>query len=403
MFNKKNFFINQFLKPKLINYNLKKTKKVFNIFKSDLKNDKIPLFNSFEKKYNFSFSKNLVTKCSRYRNIIIIGMGGSILGAKAIKSFFRKKDKKSFFFFDNLDDNLIINYKKIKNLKNSCFIIISKSGNTLEVLTNLSLIFPKSLLKNKLIFITENKNSILQNLAKRLNAEVIEHKEFIGGRYAVLSEVGMFPAALMGLNIKKFKNLKNLINNKKFISTLLYNVTYIYTLQQKKIRNSTLISFNSRLNDLCFWYQQLVGESLGKNGKGITPTVAFGPKDLHSVMQLFIDGPKDKFFTFFSFKEKINKYKNAENIILKNVHYLKNKSLENVTNAQLEATKIVFKSKKIPFRHIIFEKDNESELGKIITFFVLETILLSRLMTVNPFNQPAVELVKKETKKILLD
>ena len=402
MLNKNNFFINQSLNSKLINHNLKKTKKIFNLFRSDLKNDKIPLFNSYEKKYNFSFSKNLIKKCSKYQNIIIIGIGGSILGAKAIKSFFREKVKKNFFFFDNLDNNLIANYKKIKNLKNSCFIIVSKSGNTLEVVTNLSLILSKSILKNKLIFITENKNSILQNLAKRFNAEVIEHKEFIGGRYAVLSEVGMLPAALMGLSIKSFKNLKNLINNKKFISSLLYDVACIYTLQQKNIRNSALISFNSRLNDLCFWYQQLVGESLGKNGKGITPTVSFGPKDLHSVLQLFLDGPKDKFFTFFSSEEKREKYKIGRNIISKNVHFLKNKSLEDVINAQLEATKIVFKSKKIPFRHIIFKNNNESELGRVITFFVLETILLSRLMTVNPFNQPAVELVKKETKKILL-
>ena len=402
MLDKNNFFVNQSLNLKLINHNLKKTKKVFNLFKNDLSNNKIPLFKSFDKKYNFSFSKNIVKNCSRYQNIIIIGMGGSVLGAKAIKSFFKQKVKKNFFFFDNLDDDLITNYKKIKNLKNSCHIIISKSGNTLEVVTNLSLIFSKSLLKNKLIFITENKNSVLQRIAKQFNAKIIEHKEFIGGRFSVLSEVGMFPAALMGLRIENFKNLKNLINNKKFISSLLYNVACIYTLQQKNIRNSMLISFNSRLNDLCFWYQQLVGESLGKKGKGITPTVSFGPKDLHSILQLFLDGPKDKFFTFFSSEDKNEKYKMSKSIIHKNMHFLKNKSLKKVVNAQLEATKNVFKSKKIPFRHIIFKSNNEDELGKTITFFVLETILLSRLINVNPFNQPAVDLVKKETKKILL-
>ena len=174
-------------------------------------------------------------------------------------------------------------------------------------------------------------------------------------------------------------------------------------MQQRNIRNSTLISFNSKINDLCFWYQQLVGESLGKKGKGITPTVSFGPKDLHSVLQLFLDGPKDKFFTFFSSEDQNEKYKISKNIITKKMHFLKNKSLENVVNAQLEATKIIFKSKKIPFRHIIFKKNNEDELGRVVIFFMLETFLISQLMNINPFNQPAVELVKKETKKILLD
>ena len=115
---------------------------------------------------------------------------------------------KNVFFFDNLDPNLYLKYKKIKNLNNSCFIVSGKSGRTIETIMNLGTIFSKNLLKNKLIVISEPTDNALMTIANKYQAEVIEHKEFISGRYSVLSETGMFPAALMGLNLAKFKNLK---------------------------------------------------------------------------------------------------------------------------------------------------------------------------------------------------
>ena len=376
---KNNFFLNY----KKYYQNLKKTKKLFNSFKLELNNFEIPLFEIYKKDYVFDFNREIVKKFSKYKNIIILGMGGSILGIKSIYSFLRKKIKKEVFFFDNLDPNLYLEYKKIKNLKNSCFIVISKSGDTLETITNLSLIFSESLLKNKLVIITELKNNSLVNIGNKLNAEIIEHKDFIGGRYSVLSEVGMFPAALMNLNIAKFKNLRKLIGNKHFMFSLINSVSSIYTLNAAGVKNSVILNYDSQLNDLCLWHQQLVGESLGKTGKGITPIVSTCPKDHHSLLQLYLDGPKDKFFTFFSSSPS------------------KSKKLEFILNAQCEATKNIFQKKKIPYRHFIFKKNGEDEIGSVFTFFVLETILLARLMKVNPYDQPAVEQVKIETRKFL--
>ena len=401
MLKKGNFFKNYFISSSKYSKNLKKTKKIFNSFLIDLKNNQIPLLDSYEKNYEFDFSATTVKKFSKYRNIVVIGMGGSILGTKSIYSFLKKRIKKDVFFFDNLDLNLSLKYKKIKNLKNSCFIIVSKSGDTLETITNLGTIFSENLLKNKLIIITEITDNALMAIANKYNAEIIEHKEFIGGRYSVLSETGMFPAALMGLNLMKFKNLKRLINNKNFISSLIQNVASIHTLNSKKINNSVILNYDSSLNDLGYWYQQLVAESLGKQGKGINPILSFGPKYHHSLLQLYLDGPKDKFFTFFNSSKRENKLKVARGIIPNNMGFLINKNLEFIINAQCNATKNIFKLKKIPFRQITFNKKNEDELGEIFTFFVLETILLSRLMNINPFDQPAVEQVKIETKKIL--
>ena len=401
MLKKDNFFKNYFVNSKKYYENIKKVKKTYSSFLVDLKNFKIPLLESYEKDYKFDFSAATVKKFSKYKNIIIFGMGGSILGTKSIYSFFKKKIKKEVFFFDNLDSNLNLEYKKIKNINNSCFIVVSKSGNTLETITNLGTVFSKTLLKNKLIIITEITDSALMAIANKYDAEIIEHKEFIGGRYSVLSESGMFPVALMGLNLMKFKNLKTLIKNKNFVSSLIQNVAGIYTLQLNRINNSVILNYDSSLNDLGYWYQQLIAESLGKQGKGINPILSFGPKDHHSLLQLYLDGPKDKFFTFINSSKEENKFKITGDIIPSNMRFLKNKNLEFIINAQCKATKNIFELKKIPFRQITFSKKSEDQLGEIFTFFVLETILLSRLMKINPFDQPAVEEVKIETKKFL--
>ena len=402
MLKKSNFFKSYFINSSKYYKNIIRTKKVFNSFLIDLENSNIPLLGSFEKDYEFNFSTKTVKKFSKFKNIVIIGMGGSILGTKSIYSFLKKKIQKKVFFFDNLDSNLNLKYKKIKNLKNSCFVVVSKSGNTLETIANLSTVFSKTLLKNKLIIITEIIDSSLANIGNKYKAEIIEHKKFISGRYSVLSEAGMFPAALMGLDLMKFKNLKMLIKNKNFVSSLIQNVASIHTLNSKKINNSVILNYDSGLNDLGYWYQQLVAESLGKKGKGINPILSFGPRDHHSLLQLYLDGPKDKFFTFFNSSKKENKFKIGRNIIPNNMSFLKNKNLEFIINAQCDATKNIFKLKKIPFRQITFRKKDEDELGKIFTFFVLETILLSRLMNINPFDQPAVEQVKNETRRFLI-
>ena len=386
MLKKNNFFKNYFNNSFTYNKNLKKTKKIFKSFLIDLESNEIPLLKSFERDYEFDFSNATVKKYSKYKNIVVIGMGGSILGTKSIFSFLKKRIKKKVFFFDNLDQNLYLKYKRIKNTSNSCFIVVSKSGNTLETITNFNKIRLKNLLKNKLVVITELKDSDLMKIASKYNAEIIEHKEYISGRYSVLSESSMFPAALMGLNLYKFKNLKMFIKDKNFVSSLIQNVSCIYTLNAQGINNSVIFNYDSSLKDLGYWYQQLLAESLGKKGKGINPTLSSGPRDHHSLLQLYLEGPKDKFFTFFNFSAKGSK---------------ENKKIESIIQAQCRAVKNIFNSKKIPFRQITFGKKSENELGKIFTFFVLETILLSRLMNINPFDQPAVEEVKIETKKFL--
>ena len=240
----------------------------------------------------------------------------------------------------------------------------------------------------------------MRKIAEKLKADIIDHNNFIGGRYSVLSEVGMLPAELMGLDTKKFKQLNNLIKNKNFLKQLINNVaSQLYFIEKGKY-NSIIINYDEKSENLLNWYQQLVAESLGKNKSGLFPIVSNMPKDNHSVMQLYLDGFKNNFFTFFYVKEK-NSLKVKNNKILKSQSYLGNKSIDQIIFAQKKATENVFSKKNIPFRGFEIYKRDEKTLGELFCFFILETILIGRSLKMNPFDQPAVELIKTETKKIL--
>jgi len=274
-------------------------------------------------------------------------------------------------------------------------IIISKSGSTLETIVNQN-IFSNS----KKIFITENKKSYLLNLALNLKSEIIEHRNFVGGRYSALSEVGMLPAELLGLKSEKFKKFDNLIKNKNFINTLINNVDMMNRLYSSGKTNSVILNFDKSSTGLLEWYQQLLSESLGKRGKGFFPIISNLPKDNHSLMQLYLDGNKNNFFTIFdSIDYKTPKIKNKN--LLPGYSFLKNKSIKSVLIAQKEAVKNVFKKQNLKFRNFEILKKDEESLGIIFTYFMLETILLGKLMKLNPFDQPAVESIKKETKRTL--
>ena len=320
-------------------------------------------------------------------------MGGSSLGTKAIYDFLKHKIKKKFQFIDNLNSKCLIG-----NKKNYTNLIVSKSGNTIETIVNSNVIIKN---KDKNIFITEDRNSYLNSFAKKLKADVIHHNNFIGGRYSVLSEVGMLPAELMGLNSDKFKRFNYLVKNKNFINNLILNVNSIIYFVKKKKFNSIIINYDKKSESIFQWYQQLVAESLGKKKKGILPIVSNMPRDNHSVMQLFLDGFENNFFTFFYTKEKkSNKINN--NLILKTQNKLKNKKISDVSYLQKLATENVFRKKNIPFRSFEIKERNEKTLGELFSFFILETILLAKCLNLNPYDQPAVELIKKETNKLLI-
>ena len=366
--------------------------------KDEIMEDKNNLFKSFlpNSKYNFNFQS--IKKFNNFRTVIVIGMGGSILGTKAIYSFLKHKIKKKFVFIDNLDQDFLSKIKQECKLAKTLFLIVSKSGNTNETIINSSY-FKFFFKKSNTIIISENKNNILCKFAKSKGFDFIKHNPFIGGRYSVFSEVGMLPAYLMGLNPKNFKkNLPKLLNSKKTLSN---SIKQLLKIKIKKFKVVILFNYVPELNDFLFWLQQLLAESLGKKKKGFIPVVSNAPKDHHSLLQLYLDGPKDKIFYVFSSKSKKNLKLNCD-VFGKEMSYLNKKSYQDVKVSQKNAFIEILKKNRTPFREIVIKKFDENTLGKLFLLFIFETIALGKMMKINPFDQPAVEKVKVLTKKFLI-
>lgn len=379
---------------------LKKIKKI-EIDNLNLSNNKNSVYNTLSKNYKFNFKFQDLQNFRKFKNIAIIGMGGSVLGSMAIYKFLKNKIKKNLFFFDNIDHENVLNFNsKIKN-SSTLFLVISKSGNTIETIANfLSLNKIKKNQRN-IILISEKKNNILFKVANKFNLFYIEHKSSIGGRYSVLSEVGVVPAYLMGLNILKLrKNVRRYFFNKekKYLRDSCVKIANL--IEQKKFKSLVFLNYSPKLEYFLYWCQQLIAESLGKKKRGLLPIISNVPKDHHSLLQLYLDGPKDKLFHIFSVDE-ISKNKIKTRKLTNNLDYLHNLDLLTIKNAQKKALIKTFKKKKIAFREFRIKKNNEETLGELFAYFILETSIIGKILEINPFDQPAVEQVKKTTKNIL--
>lgn len=374
--------------------------KIFNQILADITTSGKTL-NVLNKDFIFNFKQKDLNKFRKFKSIAVIGMGGSILGTEAIYNFLGEKIKKKVYFFNDLNIENITNFKKKENLDKTLILIISKSGSTIETISNAFILKTIKKKSKNVIIISEKKNNFLYNLSRKNNLFYIEHKNYIGGRYSVLSEVGMVPTYLMDLNTKKlrahtFKYLRG--KNKKFLQESTIKLSKLLTLN--KISNIVFLNYFPKLEKFLFWCQQLIAESLGKRGKGFFPIVSNVPKDHHSLLQLYLDGPKDKIFYIFShneiFKEKINisRFTNEKSLLNK-------KKINEVKNAQKKALIEVLKLKKIPFREFEINKINEQALGELFSYFMLETVIIGKLSKINPFDQPAVEQIKDYTKKFL--
>ena len=310
MINTKLYFKDSINSKKTKNVQLKslskKFDKIFLEIESDIKNTKKTL-NVLDKNFNFNFNFKDLNKFKKFKTIALIGMGGSILGAEAIYNFFQTKIKKRIFFFNDLDENKITNFKKEENLKNVLFIIISKSGNTVETLSNT---FALNILKKNsknIIIISEKKNNLLFVLSKKLNLFYIEHKDYIGGRYSVLSEVGIIPAYIMGIDITKLRlnileSLKG--KNKNFLKKSSIKIARL--LNSKKKNSLIFLNYFPELEKFLYWYQQLIAESLGKKGKGFLPVVS-NPKDHHSFYSYILMGQRINYFIFLLMRVNLRK------------------------------------------------------------------------------------------------
>ena len=391
---KKKFFNNFSLKR--ISRNFPKIEK--EIF-SEIENTSKTL-HILNKNFKFNFSFKDLKSFKKYNSIVIIGMGGSILGSESIYQFLENKIKKKFYFFDDINVRKNTLFKKKKELKKTLFLVISKSGKTVETISNflsLGILYKNS--KN-IIIISEKSNNPLYEISKKYNLFYIEHKKTVGGRYSVLSEVGIVPAYLMGLNVIKLRtNILNYLKGKKKLILKDSVLKLSNLLKEKKINNLIFLNYIPELEKFLFWCQQLIAESLGKNGNGFLPVISSVPKDHHSLLQLYLDGPRDKLYYIFSSNNKKIKKALTRKIFKKS--FLNNLDLNDLKIAQKNALISTLKKIDIPYREFKISSFDEKTLGELFSYFILETIFIGKLSRLNPFDQPAVEQVKVITKKLL--
>jgi glucose-6-phosphate isomerase len=382
--------------------NLDKCQKASEKLILEIKEKSNEIISSFSLEYQNKI-KLQKQKIVEKKNKLVIGLGGSSAGAKAISSYLDK----GIYFFDNYDPKYISNFFKNYNLKDFTIYIISKSGNTFETMAMLNLIYqslieilsPEEIRKN-IVVITEDSNNLLNNFAKKNDFQTIDHNKKIGGRYSVFSETCM---ALFDFDAHKVagsaESIVFKLTEKNFDdqSNPAVNAAVILTLQKENnTRFNINLLYDYSLKNYSYWFHQLFAESLGKNKDAITPMTSICPKDHHSMMQLFIDGPKDKLFNIYPPLE----VEYFEKFSILNLGDIEKKSPENLLKSQYLGLVQTFKNQKIPYRIVKCSSDPANKVSNIFELFaynILETIILGYAQNINPYDQPAVEQIKLNT------
>ena len=334
---------------------------------------------------------------------LVIGLGGSSAGAKALNAYLAG----SIYFFDNYDPRYMSAFFKNHNISEFTIYIISKSGSTFETMAMLNLTYQHLLkilsteeIKSNVVIITEDSDNLLNNFAKKNGFQVIAHNKDIGGRFSVFSETVMTLFDLESGQVSASAEsvmLKLTEKNSEDQNNPAVNAAVILTLQKtNNVRFNINLLYDYSLKNYSYWFHQLFAESLGKNKDAITPMTSICPKDHHSMMQLFIDGPKDKLFNIYPPIE--NKF--FENFSPLNLGNIEKKSPENLLKSQYLGLLKTFKNKKIPHRIIKSSSNPDDKVGNILELFaynILETIILGYAQKINPYDQPAVEQIKLNT------
>ena len=376
-------------------------------FIEDYKQNKFPFLSVVNSQNKLSIIKKTARILNKFKYIIFLGTGGSSLGGKTLHALSKLKNKKNFFFLDNVDPETNQNIVNLIEPNNTAIVVISKSGETIETLCQYfffsNFLKKKKIdLRKKVVVITEKKLSTLKAIQEEENFTFIEHDNRIGGRYSIFSAVGLLPAYLSGLNIENIckggqVTLKTFFNSKNILKTAQINAAIQNV---KLIKNNfnqfIMMPYVDKLYNFSFWYRQLWGESIGKKGLGSTPINAIGTVDQHSQLQLYLDGPKNKYITIIGFSKPQHSKKIDARISKTNkVENLHNKTMGQLFYAEKKATFETLRRKRIPIRIIHIEKLDELVIGSLLMSFFIETIYTCYILGINPFDQPAVEEGKK--------
>lgn len=341
----------------------------------------------------------------KFAHILILGTGGSSLGGKSAYALadagFGPAMGPKLHFLDNVDPHTFSEFARAIDTKNLGVIAISKSGSTAETLAQLHHVLmgmPQNTWTSKVLILTEPTDNPLRRLGQSLGCVILDHHQQVGGRYSIFSNVGMLPVMLAGLSAQKLRAgaaavLAHALSDapSESIPTAT-GAALAMSLQTSGITQHVVMPYVDRLRFFAQWYQQLWAESLGKNGVGITPLAALGTVDQHSQLQLYLDGPRDKFFTLIMHDTQKQGDALREPVQRDTaLGYLYGRSMGDLLWAEARATAKTLANRGLPLRVITLPTIDETTLGGLYMHYMLETILTADLLGVNPFDQPAVE------------
>lgn len=346
------------------------------------------------------------------KHFVQIGIGGSSLGPEMLITSLAQNNNQ-FTFLNNIDPDKIHDQLKGLNIKDCLFYVVSKSGGTAETVAGAAIVMnilkengvTEADFKDYFVFATDPGKSQLLDLSKELNISTLEVPSDVGGRFSVLTPVGLLPALFAGINIEDlFKGAKEISPSltQKDNNPLVEMANYLWAEYKTGKSQTVILPYSSKLRDLAFWYVQLWAESLGKeknkNGDvvetGLTPIPGYGATDQHSQMQLFMEGPRDKVLMLLEVEKFDHDFKLSTGISLPSFEKLEKFTLGQLMKAELEGTKKALTERNRPFTCINLPKLDAYHLGQCIQFFEALTALMGEYFNINAFDQPGVELGK---------
>jgi glucose-6-phosphate isomerase len=307
------------------------------------------------------------------------------------------KEERNFYYLNNIDPDETFEILEKLNPENSLFYVVSKSGGTAETLATLTIIMnwlnqrrilSKSF-RSHMVFCTDPQKGELRALGKKLGIETLEVPQNVGGRFCVLSAVGILPALFAGIKVIDLLAGAAQLSNE--IESIANTANFLMDQHGKGNDQTVLMPYSSKLRNFSDWFVQLWSESLGKEGKGLTPISSYGVTDQHSQMQLFMEGPANKVVIFLEIKNFSYDFSLLNKEEGHNFKILSSHTLSELMKAEFEGTIKAFKDAKRPFVRITLDILDEKNLGRLILFFESLTVMMAHLLKINPFNQPGVE------------
>lgn len=401
----------------MLNWNIRSTHKtqttaaqydaMVKVYQDTLNSAEIGFFRLPQNRELLNETREIYNQMQGKKFFVHVGIGGSALGPEMLLKALGTPSGVEFIFLNNIDpDDMQRSLEKV-NLKEAVIYIVSKSGTTAETVAAMSILLSQlekcgiapSDYQDHFVFCTDPEKGDLRKLAKEWKIRTLSVPSNVGGRYSVLTPVGFLPALFAGIEVedllKGAEDIQKHLFDAKVGKQFFDLAFWIKDLHDKGVHQTVMMPYSSLLKEFGAWFVQLWAESLGKEGKGLTPIPAYGATDQHSQMQLFMEGPADKILFLIEVEKFQHDYSLKNSVQGESFKLLSPFNLSELMKAEFEGTLEALQENKRHVVHFKVPSLQENNLGQLILFSECLTVLVGKMLEIDPFNQPGVEAGKK--------